>query len=416
MLGTLKAPPVPMRGAPGAESMWHALQGMRGLGGYKGAPAGSAPTPNFYNPNPGGKPLWYPVFPNAGTPALVPGSDGGVYLNPAKDAEHWFWLAGVGLGNVWPVASLPAGTSTTVTFTPPAEDSTQGDYEIVGMMGTWSPASTGRFAVKFNATGLDTLLTPTIGVANNLLFGTAIAPFIWFESILVQANQPLVATLTQLSGGTISNIALMAIGRRFIEYNEEIQVKRRERFARRRTHPVFIAPDEGSAFSVGASTAATLHYSVPSHADFECWGSMDDSDGAYNAQFFEGLSSRAMSDQASVDATSFLFSPTVAITGWPTGIVRACQFPHNWLYTHLFKRNSKIVCKITDTSGQTNLIRNVLYGRLVYYGLPSGCAPTGSRASLDPTVAAMNPYGGGTDRNASPFMTQRELTAERFKC
>lgn len=392
--------------APETLERWHAMPGTRGLGAFK------APSGNMYSPFPQGRPFWYPVFPNAATPALVPGADRGVYLNPAKDSEHFFWLSGQGPSSAFPV-TVPAGGTVTVTFNPPSEESTQGDYEIIGFLGTWS-VSTARFTTDFNAAGLDRKLTPSGGFLNNMLYGTFQFPHILFESVMIQAGTPLTALLTNLSAVTAFTVKLMAIGRRFLEFDEEIQARRRERFYQRRTHPVFLIPDEGAAVSVAGLAAQTFNFQVPSHADFECWASYDDSDGTYDGQFFEGLSSRGMCDIANVDSQSFLTSPSTTIAAWPTGILRACMFPGTWLYTHVFKRNSKIRFKTTDTSGATNVMRVGLHGRLIYYGLPDGCPPTGSYASLEPSVGYVNAIG--PTRRPSPFLSPAQLDAERFRC
>ena len=54
------------------------------------------------------------------------------------------------------------------------------------------------------------------------------------------------------------------------------------------------------------------------------------------------------------------------------GIVPAAGTPNLFPDTHLFQRNTVIEFRITDTSGNNNVISIALFGQLIYYQQATG--------------------------------------------
>jgi hypothetical protein len=300
-------------------------------------------------------------------PTLVKDGKGGIRVNPDKGAQKFFWLRAVGPNNVFPFV-LPSLQSNILNLIVPAEENLRGDFEICNLHST----STGRFTAELLQATVNRNLQ-NAPVCNNLLFGNINLPNEMMESLYVQPTTTVQIRITDLSGAP-NTIAIVGMGRRFLDWgNERIGEMRRRAFYSQRTHTYWLTPNTGPVVPLGAGASATILYTVPSAADFEMKYILDDSDGAYTVQFFEGLSSRSLMD-AAISARDFVAGPTFAVGGFPSGgLVRASGMPGRICdWSHLLKRSAQFMAVVTDTSGAPNNIRLGFGGRLVYYDAPKG--------------------------------------------
>lgn len=297
---------------------------------------------------------------------LTQDKSGQLAINPNKGFAKFFYLRALGNNGSF-TQNLAANGTAVLNITAPAEENLRGDFEICDLLST----STGRFSTQIfqNTINRNFQNTP---VPNNLLYGTASFPGSPVETMYLQTTTSLQLTITDLSG-LPNSVQIVARGRRFLDWgNERMGDVRRRDFYARRTHPYFLLDNRGAEYSIttGGGTA-TLILNVPQDADFNCVGLVDDSDGDYSMQIFEGLSSRALMD-AQISAQSFVTAST-----WSPKLMRASGVAGlgggrmiGW--SHLFKRSSQININITDLSNVPNRIRLALVGQLVYYQAPSG--------------------------------------------
>jgi len=236
-----------------------------------------------------------PIYPQNMVPSLIhvpeqmPDGRQGLhtYLNPVWDAVKVYYLP------TNPAApALAAGGAAIVGMTTPAEENLRGDLEIFSLMGL----STGRFSVQITHGGLNKLFSNQ-PVANNLVFGTGRFPGRPFESIFLETNMTLTFALTDLTGAP-NTIRLTTQGRRFLNYDlpglDKASIA--EAMYRRRSHPYWLTFDAGATVAVGAGATATFPMTVPGSCDFECAYALDDSDGDYLIEVFEGRSGRSLMD------------------------------------------------------------------------------------------------------------------------
>ncbi len=293
---------------------------------------------------------------------------GKICLNPEKDSEKWFYLTALGPNNAFPTV-LPANGSAVLSLIVPAEQNLRGDFEISNLFST----STGRFSAQIYQASINRYFQNT-PVPNNAIFGCVQLPGSIPETLYVQPTTTVQITVTDLSGQA-NTISIVARGRRFLDWGRErMGEARRQAFLAKRTHPYSLLNNTGTNFPLTALATANILLTVPSAADFECLQLMDDSDGDYTVQIFEGLSSRALMNQP-ISSRDFVAAPTVGVPGMPSGgLLRASGVPARVCsWTHNFKRSSTLVAAVTDTSGfTTNNIRLTFGGRLVYYAEPEG--------------------------------------------
>lgn len=310
-----------------------------------------------------------PVELSPDIPLLVRDKSGQPAINPDKGFAKWFFLRALGANNS-ASATLAAGGQAVLNITAPAEENLRGDYEIAYLMAS----STGRFSTQLFQSTINRNFQ-NVAIPNNLMYGSATFPGELPESIYLSATTGLQITVTDLSGAS-NTVSIVAAGRRFLDWgNERLGDVRRRDFYARRTHVFWLTDNRGSERSVSGNGTDTLVMNVPNDADFLCHGILDDSDGAYTAQIFEGLSSRAIMD-AQVSRL-FFAGQSLSVTGFPStggsaGLPAWSSGGRLRRWTHLFKRSSQINIPVTDTSGGTNKIRLALVGQLVYYNAPSG--------------------------------------------
>jgi len=298
-------------------------------------------------------------------PALVCAPDGSTCVNPEKGLVKWFWLRAIGPNNSFPV-TFQGNESNMLTITIPAEENLRGDFEIAQLLAT----STGRFTTQIMQATINRQFS-NAPIPNNHVFGTTVFPGILAETFYAQPTTTLQVQVVNLL--SVPNvISMVAVGRRFLDWgNERRADERRRQFYSKRTHPYWLTNNQG-VLALAANGSASLLMTVPSSADFLAKFILDDSDGTYNIQVFEGLSSRALMD-GPINAQNFFASPTLVVPGFPQNLLRSSMSPgriRNW--SHLFKRSSIIQCQITDTSGLPNNIRLSLHGLLIYYNEPGG--------------------------------------------
>lgn len=287
-------------------------------------------------------------------------------INPDKGMAKWFWQRALGNNNTF-TQTIPANGQVVVNISAPPEENLRGDFEICYLLST----STGRFTTQIFQSTINRNFQNT-PIPNNLLYGKSTFPGFPAETMYLQTTTNLQLTLTDISGAS-NQVSIVAVGRRFLDWgNERMGDVRRQDFYSRRTHPYWLLDNRGAQYSIttGGGTA-TLILNVPQDADFNAIGIVDDSDGDFTMQIFEGLSSRALSD-AQISCQNFCAAKTVApllmtaagMSGLGGG--RFCG------WSHLFKRSSQINIQITDTSNVPNNIRLALFGELVYYQAPGG--------------------------------------------
>lgn len=319
------------------------------------------------------------IFPQADVPALIQDPcTGAVYMNPSKSFVKWFYLS----GNPFPLP-LPADGQLPVTITPPLENGSDGDMEVVKMTST----STGRFGVMIEDTVTNRRFMNQ-PVANNLVFGTSQMPFTLFESIWLPASTNLQVQCSDLSGAP-NDIRIVTEGRRFIGCGPKEQLW--STFFSRRTHPYWLTFDNGPEVTVEAGATLAFTMTVPAAGDFNCFSIMDDSSGDYEMKILENSSGRSMmggpgeNGQAFISAQNFVASPTVSVAGFPGGVVRAASLPHTWTFSHVFKRASQVVIVITNPGGAPIDVRLAFHGQMIYYGECPGLADP-SRSWSAPAV------------------------------
>lgn len=345
---------------------------MRGLGSVQQA------TASFYGDRPGD--ASFPVLPMRDIPAIRTAPDGSTWLNKAKDAQKWFYLG----AEAFPLAIGANGRAVTSWVAPP-EENLRGDLEIVKLMSTQD----GDFAVELTHASTNRQLM-NAPVFHEFVFGTSQLPATMFETLVLETTTPLNIVAQDLSGAP-NNVNLVCAGRRFLDWGRGID---REAFLRsyytRRTHPYWLTFDDGPQFALNAGQAVEVVATVPGRADFECWQMMTQATGTYNIELLEGRSARAIQSQA-FDAASFIASPSVAVAGFPGGRVRASGFPFVLSFTHMWKRNTRVRIRLTDTSGAPNTVRFAMHGRLVYYDEVEPYAPNVNRGQSLPPVQGRRP-------------------------
>lgn len=308
------------------------------------------------------------IFPQADVPALIQDPcTGAVFMNPAKSFVKWFYLS----SNPFPL-EIPAEGTLPTTLTPPLENGSDGDMEIVKLTST----STGDFAVLFEDTVTNRRFMNQ-PVPNNMVFGTAQLPFTLFESIFMPASANLQAFCTDMSAAP-NDVRIVAEGRRFIGCGPKQSLW--SSFLSRRTHPYWLTFDNGFEVEVAANSTTTYTMTVPAAGDFNCFLIMDDSATDYLIRIFENSSGRSLmggpgeANTGRLQAQNFVAGSTYTVAGFPGGVVRAASFPHTWTFTHIFKRSSQVAVELTNETGAPIFVRLALHGQLIYYGECPGLA------------------------------------------
>ena len=315
-------------------------------------------------------------------------------INPEKLSVKWQWQTGQLAGQFPFVLSANQQTRFTVRINP--EDGMRGDTEVCAGMAT----SSGRFALLPYIPILDKYLANNM-IPSTLMMGTAQLPALWPQSVYCLPSTLWQFDVRDLSGAS-NTISPVLYGRRFLDRGKErLTDLRRVALFSKFMHPYWLGPtsafDEtaGTPVSVNPTVAipagpvVTVKFTVPSSADFDCRYILDDSTSSTGSEIAdlrafvsEGGSARGLVDappgSAGLSWRNFIASPTVAVTGFPsgggalaTGGIRAASLPSpvgGW--SHLFKRGTDIEVKFTSTDAGTVTLRTAFVGVLIYANEP----------------------------------------------
>ncbi len=324
-------------------------------------------------------------------------SSGAYFVNPDKTKAKWQWQTGQA-NNVFPF-TLPANSRQKFRVRINPEVGLRGDTEICSFMLT----SSGRVAFQPFIPQLDKFLSNGL-VPSSLMFGTAQLQAILAQTIYSLPSFDWTIDAQDLSGAD-NILSPVFFGRRFLDTGDErLEAARRAAGMSRFMHPYWLVPTTafnnttGAAISpnptvsIPAGQSVTVTYSVPSDADFDCRYILDDSSTSVGANteindlfatIQEGSSGRQLVDAPpgsnGLSWRNFLASPTVPVTGFPsggantaTGGIRAASLPSpGGGFTHLFKRGTDVIVTFTSTDAGTITLRTAFLGILIYAGDPA---------------------------------------------
>lgn len=325
-------------------------------------------------------------------PAL--GGDGSVSLNPAKGLVKWQWIAAT-LNGATPFA-VPANGTVTANLSV-ASQSGQGDFEACALY--WNAANNRRCAVRpyVNTAVVSRYLANDV-ICDRLMFGTSQLPGLLPQSIYCLPKTSWKFEIRDLSGSG-ETVQPVVFGRRFVD-RQDTRARRADFL--NQMHPFWIGPVDpanaaqtGPEVTLAANGQVQLTFQVPSDADFLCKFLLDDSTAASGnepslyAQVVENYTKRGLADLplSTVAASTnlglhwrdFMACPSVSVTGFPGGVVRAASLgsPRGG-FTHLFPRNTQVVIRFTSLDATAITLRVALFGWLVY-----GKEPTDRQFSAD---------------------------------
>lgn len=346
------------------------------------------------------------------------GGDGSISLNPKKGLVKWNWIAAE-LNGVCPF--VVAANQTEVASLAVESQSGQGDFEASTLL--WQ--STGRTAVQpyVNTAVVNRYLSNGL-ISDRLIFGTAQLPMLLPQSIYCLPKSSWQFRIQDLSG--LSNtIQPVVFGRRFIDRQ---QTRARRADFLNQMHPYWIGPQDpaniaqsGPEIALAANGTVQLTFQIPSSADFLCKFVLDDSTSASGVEpllygdIVENYTKRSLTDVSTIGSTitgstnlglqwrNFMACPTVSVTGFPGGVIRAASIgsPRGG-YTHLFPRNSQVVIKFTSLDAAIITLRVALFGWLIY-----GKEPGNRHFSDD--------YAAEVDREAQATAILKEFTPSTWR-
>lgn len=282
------------------------------------------------------------------------------YVNKLKFAQKIFML-----GNQSRPFTVDANGRGRTVLKPPADQGDQGDLEAWYLVAN----STGAFSAELKAVALNRNLS-NVPVESTLMFGNSTRfPGRLIQPLYLPAQTDLEVEVQDLSGSS-NTIRLTLMGHQLLDPHAALGVTARE--LRRRaihraaeSHPYWLSFDDGAQVTVGASSTATKNCTVPTSGDLNCWGLVGRATDPDNLtiEIFEGQR-RALMDQA------LTFSDIVACTrtnaNWEDGIMPAASVPFVFPFTHLFERGTTLQIKLTDTSGNANVVSLAFPGQLLY--------------------------------------------------
>ncbi len=280
--------------------------------------------------------------------------------NPAKAAQKNFWL------DDQQQVTIGAGAAATTTMVPPRDQGDQGDSAGHALYAT----STGQFAISMYSDVLDRRFMNN-PVESSLVFGTGNWPAMLLERIYVPATSAINCDLTDLSANP-NTVRLCLHSLQVLNPIANLGRSRSQLIAANtgaNTHPYWLTFDEGSQVTVLANATSVFTMTVPSDADFNCWGLRVRSDqGADSFSIAIEEGQRRSQMRTGVVPIQLVGAQTYAQAAAPDGIIPAAGMPNAyWPDTHLYQRNTIIQIRITDTSGNDNLISAALAGQLIYY-------------------------------------------------
>lgn len=344
------------------------------------------------------------------------GGDGSYHINPDKQSVKWQWQTGQIAGQ-YPF-TLTANQQTRFTIRINPEEGMRGDTELCAMMLT----SSDRVALLPYIPILDKYLANTL-IPSSLMCGTAQLQALWPQSVY-----SLPSTLWQFDikelGGVSNTVSPVLFGRRFLDRGKERLVdQRRVALFSKFMHPYWLGPTSAWNNTANAQIAVTptvsipagnvtpqsvtVTFTVPSTADFDCRAILDDSTSgasgepnALTAFITEGGSARGLVDAPpgtnGLSWRDFIASPTVAVTGFPsgggaliTGGIRAASMPSpagGW--SHLFKRGTDIQVTFVSTDASVITLRTCFAGILIYANEPLDDQLATSTGNVQNTLVA----------------------------
>jgi len=297
------------------------------------------------------------VNPFANIPLLVRGPNGQTFINRAKYAQKVFHLQ----AESYPCTVTSSGRNRT-SLLPPADQGGDGDLELYYLMAS----STGAFSVSLNLTTLNRRLMNG-PVESSLIFGNGTLPSRLLSPLFIPATTTLDIELNDLSVGS-NEIKIAGLGHQIVDpmanFSGITALDRRGRLLDPMKHPFWLTTDNGAQVTIAANSSATYTLSVPSVADFNCWGLLHRTTADYTIQLFEGNRRRLMNAATNI---SQLSSKTLSVTGMPDDLVPAASMPMYWPFTHLFQRGTTISAVLTNPTGSTITTSIAFPGELVYY-------------------------------------------------
>ena len=319
------------------------------------------------------------------------------YVNPEKSKAKWAWQTGQ-VSNQFPF-TITANQTRRFQVKMNPDVGLRGDIETCSFMLT----STGRLAVQPFVPLLDKYLSNGL-VPSSLMFGTAQLQGLLAQTIYSIPSFDWWADAQDLSAAD-NTVSPVFFGRRLMDNGQDrIQEARRAAGMSRFVHPFWLVPttafnnttnvgiNPNPTISIPTLANVTVTYTVPSDADFECWYILDDSSTSNGANTeINDLFARIKEGPSGADLVlapggsnglawrSFIASPTVPVTGFPsggtnsaTGGIRAASLPSPaGGFTHLFKRGTDIQVTFVSTDTGTITLRSAFVGLLVYGGDPA---------------------------------------------
>ncbi len=329
---------------------------------------------------------------------LFDDSTGEYYINPDKTKAKFQWLTAQ-VNNQSPFV-LPANSRQKFRVRINPEVGLRGDTEVAAFMLT----STGRAAAQVFVPLLDKFLSNNL-VPTNLMCGTAQLQALLPNTLYCLPDYDWTVDVQDLSGAD-NTISMVMFGRRFLDGGDDrVQAARRAAGMSRFMHPYHLVPSSafnnttaapiplgaGATVAIPTLASVTVTYTVPSDAYLDCKALVDDSSTSTGANteindllctIKEGAGGRDLIDAPGgsngLSMRNFVFSPTVPVTGFPsggtnsaTGGIRAASLPSPGAgFSHLFSPGTDIMITYVSTDTGTITLRNALWGLLIYAGKP----------------------------------------------
>lgn len=301
------------------------------------------------------------INPLSNLPTLVPGpSPTGWFINPAKFSQKPAFVP----AQDYPLTLTSGQTKTTRIFAS-ADQGADGDVEF------YYPQcrSNGQISVKLKWThfALDLQNGP---VESSLIFGSGQFAARLLSPVYVPANSSLEITCTDLSAGA-NEVHASAIGAQIVDPvaimgARDAQVRRAVLLDRNK-HPFWLTFDDGAQQAIADATTTEYVFTVPSHADFNCWGMVHRLSSITNEEDFhvEILEGKKRAVTGGYIGLGQISSRTASVTGVQDGLLTAAGTPMFWPFTWLVRRGTQIIVRVKNTTGGSRTFSIAFPGELV---------------------------------------------------
>lgn len=302
------------------------------------------------------------INPLTNIPTLVPRPGGGWLVNSSKFAQKPVFFR----AEDYPLSLGASATKRTSLFCQ-ADQGSDGDVEMYSLQGRGD----GQYSVKLKWTLFARDLS-NAPIESTLIFGSGQFPGRLLSPLYIKANTSLEVVCTDLSAGA-NDVHLEGTAFQVVNPEEHLgegnAKLRKAALLDPNKHPFWLGMNDGAQATIADGTTTSYACTVPSHADFNCWGllcrlSSITNEEDFKIEIFEGNRRRLMTNPVALTQVA---SRTSSVTGFSDGLVPAAGVPSYFPWTWLVRRGTDIIVRITNNTGGSRVFSLAFPGELVYH-------------------------------------------------